>query len=829
MFSHYPKIFIHNLGRQKVITLINISGLALGMAVFILIAQYVMEEYSHEQRWQQADRIVRTNSTLKFNAESSFEMDAIAPRGLDQLQEFFPEQIVTGSRVWRTGQTVVIDEEQIQGAVNYVDPEFLEVFNFETVSGSLTETLLAPGRIALEEEQARTWITGEAMGSSLTVKLENGEERDFVVTAIYRMPAGKGSLEFTSFTLLAEAVLPEFKDAGTHWFGDTDVNTFLLLGAAADADAINLRSKEFVTQHVRLPWVSPDDIVPITERFSFRVQAIRDMYFHPLLGEEGASLLMVNSFALVAALVLLIAITNFVILSVARSAERVREVGVRKANGAVRQQLQVQFLLEALLQVVLAFGLALALHELLQPVFENLMRIELYTQLLSLQLLPWALLLIAGITILGGLYPSFVLAATNPEIALKTGGSKAPGSMVLRKVLVSFQFTIAIGLIIATLVIYQQLSYVQNRDPGFDADRVVSLVLVSEQARNNGTVLMNEIAALEGVDLVTPASRMANILNGSLQVTTFTRERGSGVSSELYAYNVGYDFFSLYSMQLLAGRTFALEQDPLIDRNRLSAEENRAFVTKLVLNETAISAYGFVSAEEAVGATLYAEYRNRDNEVAFTIHEIIGVVADNQFASVRAAPLGETYRLGGTDNSMLSFRVNETAMPTVRSAVEGIWNRVVGTNNATILFGREIMAEEFRQEINENLLLSGFTFMAILVSCMGLYGLVAFDTVKRTKEIGIRKVLGGRHWNIQGLFMQQYFWPMLAANVIAWPAAIWLMQQWLQQFPYQIAQWIIVPICLLASLVVIGIADTTLGLTVRGAYKAKPARALRYE
>lgn len=551
MLANYLKVFFHNLFRQKVITLINIIGLAIGMAVFMLISLYVKEEYSYEQRWNKADRIVRTVDTLLFNPSTTIETELGSPRTLESFREFFLQEIEAGSRVWGRGVSIIVDQVESPGSVNYVDATFLDVFNVEEVSGSLADTLTAPGRIALEQDYALTLFSGQALGKSLMLRMYDGTEKEFEVSAVYRLPEGKGMLEFSTLTLLVEALETTMMDTdfmGTEndWLSGVNLTTFLLLREHTDTARINARSDEFVEQYVRLPWVARDG-APITDFYDIRIQPIRDIYFNPLMNDEGGSRLATNSFALVAALVLLIAICNFVILSVARSAERVSEVGVRKANGASSSQLQGQFLLESLLQVVLASCLALVLFEVVEPLFESLMGTVLLTPLFSVDYVFWGLLMIAVITLLGGMYPAFVLASIKPERALKTGGTVA-GHIGLRRALVSFQFTIAVGLIISTMVIYQQLLYVQQRDSGFDADKVVSLAFPN-YGSNYATALVNEIPRIAGVDLLTPASRIAGRMSGSgsISVKSMSREREDNLY-DLFGNYVGYDFFSLYSI-----------------------------------------------------------------------------------------------------------------------------------------------------------------------------------------------------------------------------------------------------------------------------------------
>ncbi len=258
VLSHYLKVFFHNLLRQKVITLINIGGLAIGMAVFMLVSLYVKEEYSFEQRWDKAERIVRTVSTLRFNADNFIEIGSGSPSALEKFKVFYPEEIETGSRVFATGQSLLIDQEEVQGAVSFVDPEILDVFNFEEISGSLADTLAAPGLIALEEETALRLIAGEALGRSLVLRLNDGSERDLRVAAIYRLPEGKGQLEFPSLSLLAEELLPDFVGTESDWMSGADVTTWLLLQDPDGAARINARTNEFVEQFVRVPWMFND-------------------------------------------------------------------------------------------------------------------------------------------------------------------------------------------------------------------------------------------------------------------------------------------------------------------------------------------------------------------------------------------------------------------------------------------------------------------------------------------------------------------------------------------------------------------------------------------
>ncbi|HTQ99655.1 MAG TPA: FtsX-like permease family protein, partial [Candidatus Acidoferrum sp.] len=516
-------------------------------------------------------------------------------------------------------------------------------------------------------------------------------------------------------------------------------------------------------------------------------------------------------------------------LSVARSVERQREVGIRKAAGAGFANLVLQFLGEALLLTAIALVLALALTELALPGFATLMHTQL--QLVVTDGRTFAVLLSLGLVVagLGGFYPALVQARFEPERLLKPAGGRSGGA-ALRNLLVACQFAIAIGLIVAVLVLYLQLDYLRGRDPGFQPERVVSVAMFDPVAKGKANALRDGIAALPGVGQVSFASRQANSPLGAMMTGTYRHDAAAATDVNVNIYEVDYDFADIYGMRLLAGRFFQRALDPIVapppPGSPLPATRSP---DRLVVNATAVKALGFDSPQQAVDAIIQSTYTGPDKVAHFAPRQIIGVVADSQFASLRAVPGGEIFSLGTDNPWFITAKVDAAALTTIRSDLERLWSRTVGFGRPYVGFAADNVRNEFEREANEGRLLVAFSALAVVVACMGLYGLVAFETRRRTKEIGIRKVLGGDIRIILLLFVRQFAQPVCWANLLAWPVAVWAMLQWLQRFPYQIERWWLPLLCVVAALLVLAVTALTVSLTAIKSAGVKPVLALRYE
>ncbi len=826
MWRSYFRVFLRNLVQQKTIAVVNILGLALGLCAFLIIGVYVRDEYSYESRWQNADRIVRLVNIVTFT-DTEASLSNVTELAGPRLTQFFPDEIETSARIIAMASTVRVGDEMFEETLFHADKELIDIFDFEVVEGSLQEALAAPNRIALSEESARQ-IFGEqpALGRLLTWEIPEAGNVSYEVAAVYRLPPGKGKLEFENFSLLdengrAEAQAPE------NWFGGA--NSYFLLREGINAAALAPRLDDFVNQQVTIP--VPEGSAT-TDQFKYRFQPIRDIYFNPNTDEDGGSQVIVNTFGVIAFLVLIIGWSNFVILALARSVERQREVGIRKTAGATGRYLLAQFAGEALLLASIALVVALALVEITLPIFAALMQTTLSIDLTESRTLVALAVLLLVTGNIGGFYPALVLARQKPELVLKPGGQSGTlGTGILRKILVSFQFLIATMLIIATLVLYLQLSYLRQRDPGFEIANVVTLALGDVTTSSEVGVLRDTIAKIPGVEHVSLASHEAN-KPGNLFVRDLRRNGDESSRVEITFYQVDYDFFTIYDMALLAGRVYNNELDgasqaamATLPNPRLQNEGNG----RIVLNETAIRALGFANPTDAVGAVIEERRRGPDRSVAYHALEIIGVVADNQFGSLRSVPGNEAYSLQSLASWYLTVKVTESTMPGIVVELQRSWQNVRPFAEAEIGFAETNVQQEFTKELNEGRLLSGFALLAIVVACMGLYGLVTFEARRRTREIGIRNVFGGEFASILKLFLTEFARPVFWTNALAWPLALWVMLRWLQRFPYQIDNFWLLPICVAAGLLVMSIVALTVGVTVAKAVEVKPVLSLRYE
>jgi putative ABC transport system permease protein len=837
MWRNYLRVFFRDLRRQKVSAGINVVGLALGLCVFLMIGLYVRDEYTWDSHWKNSERIVRlVNEASLPNEKVSFSNGWIMAVPL--LRDFFPSEIEVAARVWPRGSQLRVGGEEFQNLLFLADRELFDIFDVDVVAGSLDDVFAAPNRIALSEEAAARFF-GEtpALGKDIVLEQPGMEEAHYEVTAIYRLPPGNGVFsrgpldwQFDNFSRLDDSVVPEAERSGL--FGGT--RSYFLLRDGASLQDVNARLDQFVEQQVKAPLPIPEG-GKVTDVFRYRLQPIRDIHFNPNTDEDGGFQTTVNGFGMIAVFVLAISLANFVILNLARSVERQREVGIRKVAGALSRALLVQFVCESLLLTGSALALALVLLELLLPVFATVMGTTLNPNLLQGSTWFTLLALILGIGAIGGLYPALVLSRQRPDRVLRPGGQSGTlGVQSLRKLLVGFQFVIATVLVIATLVLYLQLSYMRERDPGFDTENVVALGgLNRDGVSNQIDVLRNAVSALPGVEQVALASHAGSGLSGGI----FKRKLRRGSSEESVAldqYGTGYDFFSIYGMQLLAGRFYdealdgasqlALETPQNSKMTGLSRSGGR-----IIINASTSRALGFSSPSEAVGATIEDTITNADGVEQQEPVEIIGVVADNQFYSLRSPPRNEAYYLQTRASWYLAMKVDPDIMPTIAADLQRIWREVIGVGEAEVNFVENNVQQVFDRERREGQLLAGFSLLAVVVACLGLYGLVAFEARRRTKEIGIRNVLGGEFLNILALFLTQFGRPVVWANLVAWPLALWAMLRWLERFPYQIDRWWLVLVCLVAGLLVSFIVSLTVGATVFTAAGTRPVKALRYE
>jgi putative ABC transport system permease protein len=464
--------------------------------------------------------------------------------------------------------------------------------------------------------------------------------------------------------------------------------------------------------------------------------------------------------------------------------------------------------------------------EVLLPVFESLVAKDLEFKYTDPSIWISLLTLLVMVSVIGGLYPAFILSHFRPADILKANYSiENQGSIRLRNLLVVFQFGISIALIIATSVIYIQVKYSLNRDPGFNRE---NLLIV-----NN---LQNREVSPNRITLKQQVERLPDVINTSLSghqpmqrwgdsthSFPFTLAGDSSGKHPMSMLFVDHDFFQTYQIRLLVGRDFDKNRDVSsgFPYQRVSEQERQR---KAVINTSAARTLGFTNPEDAIGKTISA------NSYVGQIHQfsIIGVVADTQFFTLRNEGRAEVYIVTDDRINVLTVRYRGSSQA-ILTQVTAIWNSMMGDVPIATNYVDQNMTQEFFEEQMQAELLIGFSLLAIIIACLGLYGSTAFTVDRRIKEIGLRKVMGAKVKNIVSLLLWQFSKPVLIANIIAWPVAIFAMQRWLDRFPYRFNPFLMIPICLVSGLIALAIAwFTVAGNTTRVA-KSKPIKALRYE
>ncbi len=825
MLKNYITIAINNLLKNKLYSAINIIGLAVGLAACIIITLYVQNELSYDN-WEKADLIYRIN--MRIPRVATYPNTSVL--FLPALKKYFPEDIEFGTRIMNYYGEMQIGDMRYRAPFAKVDEDFVNIFKAEVLKGSLKNTLQSPDNIALSEQSAVQYFGDkDPIGETITF-WDNDNEEQYHVTAVYRFITPKTVLNIPCFSLLEESRLPEnfFK-----WYNH-NLKTYIRLSETADIDKFVSRMPNFI-----------DKIIPVSrplepgekqsDLIQYPLQKINDIYFNPLNPHARAgNRTVIAVYIIISVLVLIIGCINFVILTTAKATQRAREVAMRKVVGARFKQLLIQFLGESLMITFMAFLVAVSITEVTLPFFETLMDLELAVAYMSPKSYMFALFLVTMVGLSGGLYPAFVLSRFSPARALKANQTtRAKGSFKLRNVLVIFQFTASIGLIIATAVAFFQLQYARKHDPGFNPENLLVVHNINNpEVNGHKNTLQEELLKLPEITNAALSSRQPTGLGSNSHSAFRPKNSSLQQDQEFFSYTimrVGYNFFNTYQIPLISGRYFTRDMDmeePASnfwgppDMNSEQLKDRR-----IIINEVAAGQLGYTSADKAVGEIVIEGKQGKPGYVEYLI---IGVVADSQYNNLRLKPIPEGYRLIPDATDYLTVRYKGDYQKVVKE-VERVWHEVVGN----IPFGYnnviQNLASTFAQEETENKVLIAFALLAVFIACMGLFGIAAFTVDRRVKEIGVRKVMGGKVKDIVRLLGWHFLKPVLIANIIAWPVAIFAMQNWLERFPYRFHPLFMIPICLVSGLIALVIAwFTVAGNTTRVA-RSKPIKALRYE
>lgn len=839
MLRNTAKCATNSLLHFRAFSIVNILGLSMGLTVFLLIMLYVMNEHGYDSHWEDADRLYHIQKVTRYEDRDAEREARASALLLQALQSYFPDQIEVASRRAvgdMTGLRVTGSSEPQTVDISYVEPAFIEMFQFEVLQGDLEAIFNNTNSIALSREMAsRLFGEDNPVGSSVTAEFfYDGNSKEYRVSAVYILPEGNTVLSLPALALYGEG---EPFDESPQWW-ESSAETFIKVSPSADVDAMQAQMPAFIDDTVALP-DDLSEVVPSysepSEVLSYEFVALEDIYlgepaFPFYSAEDLGNSFLVTLFAVIAVLVLLVACANYVVLALALSTIRQREIVMRKVLGASGIQLALRFVTESLVITLIALIIALSAQEIVLPVFESFLGRDLITTSMGMDIFALAGVLLLVISVVNGVVPALLLVRQQPATTLKANQSTVTaGNTRLRNLFVVFQFSIAIGLMVATSVVFLQLYYVEGINPGYDPDNLLVINTGDPALRNSQQVLLNEIRRIPQVESATSSGLSAGTDQGLDIGGPYERPGQSpGEGTDLPMLTVGYDFFRTFDVPLIAGRGYEPDLDPPEEMVPFEppTEEARNFNGgKLVLNRAATEALGFSSPEAAIGQTVNSIGLVVDERRPFTI---IGVVEDNQFRSLRERPEPQTYRLSPEAAFSITLRFHDNPERVV-SKLSSVWDEIAGDIPLEYEFVGAEMARVFDTERRQGRLFVLFSLLSIAIACLGLFAVAVFTTQTRTKEIGIRKVLGADVREIAWLLIRQFSRPVFWACLIAGPVVLWAIHRWLQDFPYQVDFILVLMMAVLAIVLSVICAWLTVGGTATRAARAKPVLALRDE
>ena len=810
MLSNYIRIALRNLLRFKTYSVINITGLAVGMACCILILLYVYNEMSYDRFNKNSDRIYRivVNGTLGNN---DFNAAVSAPPLRNTLLTDFPE-VVAATRIRNFGFPVLRYKDKVfsEEKVYWVDSSFFDVFTVEFVKGNPETALNEPEDIVLTEKMAKKYFGDENPVGKL---LNADKRRDYKVTAVVKEFPENSHFHFDFLASLSSYGFVDQQG----WLSN-NCYTYFLLQKGFPPEQFKAKLHGLVEKYAypvieRFLNVPIEDLLKSGAKYEFVLQPLSDIHLHSNLDAElepNGDIAYVYIFSIIALGILLIACINFTNLATARSANRLKEIGVRKTLGSSRNQLIKQFLSESILMTFIAGIISLIIIEFALPYFSDLIGKHLSIDYLENAFsIPLLILFILFVGIISGAYPALYLSSFNPTKVLKKETGNSGKNPWLRNALVVVQFAVSIFLFIGTIIVYNQLDYISNKKLGFNKDQVVVVEKTDDIGIQRPHILESFINDLKSIPGVVDASNSNQIFGENFGNTPY-KVYGSNDNHLVNTMFTDYDFASVYEIEMLKGRFYS-----------------KAFgsdTTALVINETAAKEFGIL--DDPIGKRIVHAH---SNDVTPDIYNIIGVTKDFNYQSLhqKIQPMIiHLFNSGGFGRNV-SVKISPSNVKKELSEISAVWHKYAGNQAFEYNFFDEDFAKAYAAEERTGVIVSVFSVLAIFIACLGLLGLAAFTTEQRTKEVGIRKILGASVPGIVALLLKDFVKWVLISNIIAWPIAYFTLNKWLEDFAYRVnvSLWAFV----LASVIAMLIAIFTVSYQSIKAAIANPVKSLRYE
>ena len=799
MFKNYLKIALRNLRKQKGYAFINIAGWAVGMTVCALILLWVQSELSFDRFHQNADRIYRLTLDARLGAPQSAPV--VPTPAPPAMAREFPE-ILKAARMDRPRRSLIIyeDKEFQEEGIGAVDNSFFEIFSFPFLAGDPKTALTQPYTAVITESTAKK-IFGTVFALGKTLKLEDG--KDYAVTGVLKDVPRESHVTFNLLRSF-ETLVAENRPLAENWFAISNY-AYVLLDEKADPLALQAKFPQFVDRNMG------ETLKAIGGTMIFKLQPLARIHLYSDFAVDVApqgDIATVLLFAGIALLVLLIASINFINLSTARSAVRAKEVGLRKTLGAVRGRLVGQFLGESVIYSLMAMVLAVLLHF---PGLRLFGRVIGQTMDKNIFQVPWMPAALLGLALFVGLaaggYPALVLSSFHPVRVLK-GQFRAGGGVWFRRILVVTQFTVSVLLIVSTLVISRQIDYAKTKKLGFDKEHVLTVPRVSPALRRSYRSVLSELKGIPGVLEAGASSLVPGI--GISRSVFFPEGFSQDEPQVMDVLSIEPGFLSTLGIQLAAGRNFSEE-----------TESDRT--ASVLINETAARRFGWA---DPIGKR-FVNPPDSAQPGQTTYLTVVGVFRDYHTMSLRQKIEPQLVRYDPDSLRMISVRLAPDSLPRTLDLLKRTWKKLDPQRSMDYVFLDDVFDRQYRADERMKTITLNFGVLAVLIGCLGLFGMSSFIVERRTKEIGIRKVLGSSVAGIVRLLSKETVLLIAVANAVAWPAAYFLMNLWLRQFAYRTTMtvWVFAAAALLSILT----AFLTISYQSVRAALGKPADALRYE
>lgn len=795
--------------KNRFFSLLNIVGLAIGLACFLLITLYVSQELSYDRYHEKADRIYRINADILIGgtnlklAVSSDPMGATLKKDYPEIEQFTRIYASGGSKLVKKGNLFIRENQ-----VAHVDSTFFEVFSFPALEGNVHTALNEPNTVVITESAARKYFgTTRVVGK--TIETDDQPAGLYKITAVIKDMPENSHFRY-DFLFSMDNVDYGFGNYLSHNFA-----TYLLFKPGTDTRTFEKKFPDYINRYVlpkameNLGVKSMEDFEKSGNYLRYSLIPITDIHLHSDRSAElspNSSIQYIYVFSAIAIFILLIACVNFMNLSTARSANRAKEVGIRKVLGSERSFLIRQFLTESTLLTTLAMLIAIGLLVLSLPYFNQLSGKHFELQhLYTSWFLLFLVIAIPVIGVLAGIYPAFYLSAFQPIKVLKGKLQGGARSSWLRNLLVVFQFATSIILIVGTIIVYQQLSFIQHTKIGFNKDQVL-VVEGTGSLNNNYRAFRHEIEKLAGVKGSASAGFLP-VSNSARNSNAFSKEpmMTEKNSFNMQCWRIDEQYIPLMGMEMKEGRNFSKE-----------------FISDsagIIINEATEKLLGYA---QPIGQKIYA----MDEHNALVPYTIIGVVKDFHFESMRQNIEPLAMRLGEA-NWATSFKVEAGAIGTLLPQIAKRWRELAPDLPFQYEFLDEAFSQMYAQEQQAGKIVLSFSILAIIIACLGLFGLASYMAEQRTKEIGVRKVLGASVENIVTMLTRDFIRLVLIAACIALPLGWLLMHRWLLDFAYRInIHWWVF---LLATLLALLIAIFTISFQSIRAALQNPVKSLRSE